>query len=388
MTLLRRTLLITALGLFLSSCTINTEGSPSSDTDSDATVLAEIEEPPPPPRVRKESNVPMRALAPGENPPQFVLFSFDGVGLTPNWDMFLETAAEVDARFTALMTGLYFVADANSEVYQGPGHAPGAAAIAFGGQNEDVLEQVKYLNRTWYDGHEMGTHYVGHFCAGSGSHGDQWSTADWNQELGQFFNMMVNWQEINGLQGAEELAFGPEEVKGGRTQCLEGQLDQLIPAWHENGMTWDSSMPSKVTGLVWPEKIDGIWEFAVPYVYSPAIGGGQTALDYNFWYSFNSAAEQPETAPQMRQIVRDTYQYMYDRAYYGNRAPLVIANHFNDWNGNSFNPATADFMRDVCGDPETICATYSDVVAWMELQDPALLAEWQARPPVAVSAEG
>ena len=35
-----------------------------------------------------------------------------------------------------------------------------------------------------------------------------------------------------------------------------------------------------------------------------------------------------------------------------------------------------------CGKPHTYCATYSDVVAWMELQDPAILAGLQARPAV------
>lgn len=384
--MLKRAILAATIGLLTAGCTIAAGENQPPGVALDDGVKAAVAVPPPPP-VRKESNVPMRAMLPGETPPQFVLFSFDGVGLTPNWDMFLETADEVDARFTALMTGLYFVADENREVYTAPGHAPGDSAIAFGGTVDDVQEQVKYLNKTYYEGHEMGTHYVGHFCAGSGSHGNQWTTADWNHELGEFFKMMNNWQEINNLTGAEPLAFGPQEVKGGRTQCLEGQLDQLIPAWLENGMTWDSSMPSKVTGLIWPERIGGIWEFAVPYVYSPAIGAGQTALDYNFWYSFNKATDQPETAPEVRQIVRDTYQYMYDRAVNGNRAPLVIANHFNSWNGNSFNPATADFMRDVCGNPGTICATYSDVVEWMELQDPAILAQWQAMPPVAGTAE-
>lgn len=386
--MLKRATLFGVIGLLTASCALAFgDGAEVGSRVDGADVVFVDAESAPNPFVRKKSNVPMRALLPSENPPQFVLFSFDGVGLTPNWDMFLETANTVDARFTALMTGLYFVADENGAVYQGPGHEPGASAIAFGGTTDDVVEQVKYLNRTWFAGHEMGTHYVGHFCAGSGSHGDQWSSADWNQEIGQFFNLMENWQQINNLPDAPNLAFGPEEVTGGRTQCLEGQWDQLVPAWHDNGMTWDSSMPSPVTGLIWPEKIDGIWEFAVPYVYSPAIDGGQTALDYNFWYSYNSATEQPETAPEMRRIVRETYRYMYDRAYNGNRAPLVIANHFNDWNGNSFNPAAADFMRDVCADPETICATHSDVAAWLELQDPAVLAEWQALLPVAGTAE-
>ena len=120
----------------------------------------------------------------------------------------------------------------------------------------------------------------------------------------------------------------------------------------------------------WPRKIRGIWEFPIPYVYSPPLKARQTALDYNFWYTYNGAQDRPKDARKIRRIVRQTYEYMYQRAFDGNRAPLVIANHFNDWNNNAFNPATWDFMRKVCGNPETICATYQDVIAWMELQDP------------------
>lgn len=336
--------------------------------------------------VRKPSNVPMRKLEPGENPPQFILFSFDGVGVTKNWDEFLDAAEATDARFTALMTGLYFLTDNTKKKYRGPGHRPGEAALAFGGTKAEVSEQIDYLNRTWYAGHEMGTHYVGHFCAGTKYPGKDWSAKDWTHELDQFFSLMTHWRENTGITDGDDLAFGPEVVKGGRTQCLEGSPRTLFPALRTHDMTWDSSMPADKPGLYWPAKQRGIWEFPVPYVYAPPFKARQTALDYNFWVSFNGGKNQPRRAEQIGRAVRGTYDYMYRRAYHGNRAPLVIANHFNDWSGNAFNPATWDFMRSVCGKPETICATYSDVVAWIELQDPEVLSELQSREPVAVTA--
>ncbi|MFT4088648.1 MAG: polysaccharide deacetylase, partial [Gordonia sp. (in: high G+C Gram-positive bacteria)] len=184
-----------------------------------------------------------------------------------------------------------------------------------------------------------------------------------------------------------DLAFGPEVVKGGRTQCLEGSPAALFPALRSFDMTWDSSMAADHPGIFWPAKKQSIWEFAIPYVYSPGLRRRQTALDYNFWYSFNGAKNQPRTAPKLRRIVRQTYEYMYDRAFHGNRAPIVVANHFNEWNGNSFNPATADFMRETCSRPETRCVTHQDLVAWLELQDPKVLADLQKQPAVAVDAE-
>ncbi|WP_420751352.1 polysaccharide deacetylase [Rhodococcus sp. O3] len=280
----------------------------------------------------------------GQRPPQFVLFSFDGVGLTPNWGMFLDAADRVDARFTAWMTGLHFLTDENAHHYQGPGPAAGNATIAFGGDENAVLEQIRYLNRTWQAGHERGTHYVGHFCSGSGYHGDQWTSANWAHELDQFFSLMTN-----GITTGPDLSFVPDEVRGGRTQCLEGELDQLIPAWHQYGMKWDSSMPASEPGIAWPRMIDGIWESPIPYVYSPPLGKNQTALDYNFWYTLTGAKEQPHTAERAAEITMGTYRHTFEEQYNGNRASLVIANHFNDWNGSAFNPATADFMAEVCG---------------------------------------
>nr|WP_238558952.1 polysaccharide deacetylase [Rhodococcus rhodnii] len=374
--------LVGVCALVLSGCALSESGAEPTPAHIVETLEAVVPVEP----ERRASNVEFRRLGPDETPPQFVLFSFDGVGLTPNWDRFLEVADAVDARFTALMTGLYFVADENRKAYQGPRRAPGESAIAFGGSREAVLSQVEQLNRTWFAGHEMGTHYVGHFCDGSGYSGNQWTTADWNHELDEFFRLMTTWKEINGLPGAIDLAFGPEAVTGGRTQCLEGSPPQLFPALHAHGMTWDSSMPAPEPGLVWPEKIDGIWEFGIPYVYSPAFGKRQTALDYNFWVTFNGGKDQPETAPRARQMVADTYRHMYREAFDGNRAPIVVANHFNDWNGNAFNPATADFMADVCGRAETVCATHADVAAWMDLQDPAVLDRWRAMPAAAAHA--
>ncbi|WP_437426837.1 polysaccharide deacetylase [Williamsia muralis] len=342
---------------------------------------------PPPAPARLESNVAMERLSPNAKPPQFVLFSFDGVGVSENWDLFLDTASEVDARFTALMTGLYFLTDKNKKKYTGPGYAAGESSLAFGGTEKEVIEQVDYLNRTWFAGHEMGTHYVGHFCAGTKNPGRDWTTAEWNHELDQFFRLMTEWKSLNNIRNAPDLAFGPEAVKGGRTPCLEGGMGQLFPALGAHDMTWDSSKAARQPGIYWPTKVGSIWEFPIPYTWSPPLNHRQTALDYNYWFTFNQAKDSPASAPKIRRIVKESYDYMFRRAYEGNRAPLVIANHFNDWSGNAFNPATADFMREACVKPETICATYQDVIAWMELQDPAVLAPWRKMAPVAVDAD-
>jgi hypothetical protein len=331
---------------------------------------------------RPASNVPMKKLKKGEKAPQFIIFSFDGAGSHEKWGEFMEAAKPTDSRFVGFLTGIYLLTTANKDAYTGPGHAQGKASIGFGGEPDEIITEVEDLNKAYLAGHEIGTHYNGHFCDDNPPGGNQWNTADWNSELDQFFEFMTDWKTINNLPDAPDLVVPTSAIKGGRTPCLTGTLDALVPAWKAHDMTYDSSF-SQGSGMVWPNLQQGIWEFQMPYVYSPGFDSMVLAMDYNFWVKFNNGADQPDTAPELRQKVKQTYDYMYDQAYNGNRAPIIIANHFNKWNGDSFNPPAKDFMTEKCGEKDTYCATYQDVIAWMELQDPAVLAELQAQPAVA-----
>jgi hypothetical protein len=40
-----------------------------------------------------------------------------------------------------------------------------------------------------------------------------------------------------------------------------------------------------------------------------------------------------------------------------------------------------NFVLEKCGRPETHCVPFRDLIAWMEVQDPAVLAQLQAQPP-------
>lgn len=374
----------------------NTEtatASSAATTSSSVDVFAEDTDAPTIPVVsapseRPPTNVPMTKLEPGDTPPQFIIFSFDGAGSHQRWNEFMAVADESNSRFTGFLSGIYLLGDAgkNAGAYTGPGHPTGKAAIGYGGPESEIVTEVNDLNTAYAKGHEIGTHYNGHFCDDAPPGGNQWTTADWNDELDQFFGFVKNWKQINGYTDAPDLIVPPESIKGGRTPCLTGSLKTLIPAWKAHGMTYDSSMPAPRNGIFWPQKVDGIWEFYMPQVYSPGFDGMTTAMDYNFWAKFNGAKDEPDTAPELRSIVKGTYDFMFDQAYNGNRAPILIANHFNKWNGDSFNPPAMDFMREKCGQPDVYCATYQDVIAWMEMQDPAVLQELLDRAPVAAKA--
>ncbi len=337
---------------------------------------------------RPPTNVPMTKLAPGDKAPQFIIFSFDGAGSHERWNEFMAAADQTNSRFTGFLSGIYLLGDAAKDAgaYTGPGHATGKSSIGYGGPESEIVTEVNDLNLAYSKGHEIGTHYNGHFCDDNLPGGNQWNTDDWNNELDQFFKFVTDWKTLNGYTDAPDLKVPVDSIKGGRTPCLTGSLPVLTPAWKAHNMTYDSSMPAPRNGIFWPEKVDGIWEFYMPQVYSPGFDSMTTAMDYNFWAKFNNAKEEPDTAPELRDIVKKTYDFMWDQAYNGNRAPILIANHFNKWNGDSFNPVAMDFMKEKCGQPDTYCATYQDVIAWMELQDPDVLAALQAQAPVAAKA--
>ena len=312
----------------------------------------------------------MRRLDPGESPPQFVLFSFDGVGSHRHWQRMLAVAARSGAHFTGFLSGTYLLSEDQRTSYQGPGHPPGRASIPFGGTPADVATRVTDLNRALAAGHEIGTHYNGHFCTGAEPSVGTWSTAQWNAELDQFFEFVSR---------APGLRLERSEVVGGRTPCLQGRMDQSVPAMRAHGLRYDTSRPS--TGIIWPTRIDGIWEFWMPMVPVPALNRRVIMMDYNLWANFNQVRNEPARAEEFAVKALDTYRAAYGAAAGGNRAPLVVGSHFNDWSGGAFTDATERFMAEVCPTPGTVCATYSEVIAWLELQDPAVLAGLRSRPP-------
>jgi len=106
------------------------------------------------------------------------------------------------------------------------------------------------------------------------------------------------------------------------------------------------------------------------------------SMDYNFWVKqTGNPPSTRDTRASSDQVLR-TYRAMYRAAYTGNRAPLVLGNHFNSWNGNAYTNALARFVEETCRQPETKCVPYRDVITWMQAQSPHTLAALQARPPV------
>ena len=331
-----------------------------------------------------------RRLAPGERPPQFVVVSFDGVGWDDMWQHWFAIGERVPFRFTGFLSGTYLLSDRTRTAYRPPYYPPGTSEIGWNPASA-LPAEIRDLNRALRSGDEIGTHFNGHFCAGGGlpSGGNTWDTADWDTELTQFFALLTHVRRNNPLVATPRLQVTPADIHGERTPCLEGTPAALFPALHRHDLDYDASFSR--TGLAWPTRsADGIWQLGMGvFPMHGTLPDGRsgvpvTAMDYNYFFTqrgASSAGLSPADSARDREQVLATYRDMYAAAYDGNRAPLVLGNHFNDWNNGAYRDALSTFVLETCGRPQTRCVTFSDLVAWLEAQRPRVLARLQALPP-------
>jgi hypothetical protein len=344
--------------------------------------------PPPPPPVRligdgstadtgpqPHQPVPQRLL-PGQPPPQFVVFSWDGAAnlSTGQFPRFRTLAQELGASMTFFLSGLYALPEDQRMQYAPPRHPVGASDIGYL-STQEVLDTMSEVRLAWLDGHEIGTHFNGHFCGEDGV--GLWSPEDWTSEIAQAKRFVQTWKTNTGRSDLPPLPFDYDvELIGGRTPCLEGQ-DGLLPAAAALGWKYDASSPGGQQ--VWPTKKLGLWDFPLPSVPFPATAPGVSAsalaMDYNFMYkqTQGNTAGDPAMFDTWRQQARDAYLAGFERAYGTNRAPFFVGNHFEQWNGGIYMDAVEDTLRAIAGRPEVQLVSFRQLVAWLDVQDPAVL---------------
>ncbi|GLX17333.1 MULTISPECIES: hypothetical protein [Streptomyces] len=313
-------------------------------------------------------------LKPGEKPPQFVVFSWDGAleGDDHLFSHFRQVAKQNKAHMTFFLTGIYLLPDAKKNLYRPPQHGQGAAAISYP-TAPHVKDTIRQLRGAWTDGNEIGSHFNGHFCGPKG--GGDWSPEEWKSEIDQAYGFMKAWKTNTGFSAEAPLPFDPDrEVVGGRAPCLEGQKN-LITAIKPYGWRYDAS--SSGDFQLWPSKIDGIWNFPLQLVPLQGKEVQVLSMDFNFLYnqSGDSTQGDPSKFPAWRDQVRGSYMNGFNRVYNGSRAPMFIGNHFEDWNGGIYMKAVEDVMKDVCNRQDVRCASFREVADWMDAQDPKVLAQ-------------
>ncbi|MEU1619022.1 hypothetical protein ABZ479_17210 [Streptomyces sp. NPDC005722] len=314
-------------------------------------------------------------LEPGQTPPQFVIFSWDGAGELDNglFARFRKLAVEHDAKMTFFLSGVYLLPESKKRLYKPPCNPVGASDIGYL-TDAHVRATLEQLRLAWLEGHEIGTHFNGHFCAGSGSVG-RWSPADWRSEIDQAVGFVENWRTHTGFTDLPPLPFDyRKELVGGRTPCLLGQRS-LLPTAARLGWRYDASGPGGLQ--VWPGKSHGLWDLPLQAVPFPGRSFEVLSMDYNMLanQSVNSTRGNPAHYPAWKRQARDAYLAGFSRAYGSNRAPLFIGNHFEQWNGGIYMDAVEDALRRIADHRDVRLVSFRQFVDWMDAQDPKVLAK-------------
>lgn len=316
-----------------------------------------------------------RKLRPGEKPPQFVVFSWDGggeTGLKLN-SRFQKVARECHASMTFFVSGIYFLPESKRTLYHPPGREPGESDIGFFPPRM-VRDTIEQIGKAWLEGHEIGTHFNGHFCGPKGV--DSWSAAQWKDEIRQAKSFVAHWRTNTGFKDLPALPFDyDKELVGGRTPCLEG-TDNLRKAAADLDWRYDSSGARYAT---WPEKVDGLWDLSMQSIPFPGTRSGVVAMDYNFLVQQSDGEVDGDKTkrPQWRRQAADSFMAGFRQSYEGNRSPLIIGNHFENWNGGIYMDAVEDVMRQLAKKKDTHLVSFRQLCDWLDLQNPEVIGRLQ-----------
>ncbi|MEW1758648.1 hypothetical protein AB0393_19330 [Streptomyces cyaneofuscatus] len=314
-------------------------------------------------------------LEPGQTPPQFVIFSWDGAGEVGNglFPRFLELAKDHDAAMTFFLSGLYLLPESKKSLYRPPNNPRGASDIGYLTDGH-VKDTLKYVRQAWLDGHEIGTHFNGHFCGGSGSV-ERWTPAQWRSEIDQAVSFVTEWKTNTGWESEDPLPFDyRKELIGGRTPCLLGQ-GNLLPTASKLGWRYDASSPGG--RQTWPVKRGGVWDLPLQAMPFPGHSFEVLSMDYNILanQSQNSTKGMPSRYPGWRKQATGAYMNGFERAYTTNRAPFFIGNHFEEWNGGIYMDAVEEVIKKTAGKKDVRLVSFRQFVDWLDVQDPAVLAK-------------
>ncbi|MFE7230528.1 hypothetical protein ACFVAF_07625 [Streptomyces sp. NPDC057596] len=313
-------------------------------------------------------------LKAGEKPPQFVVFSWDGAGEDSQklFSHFREVAKANNATMTYFLSGVHLLPRGKRDLYRPPQHAPGSSEIGFN-DAQGIADTVGQARLAWLEGNEIGTHFNGHFCGPDGGVG-KWSVDEWKSEIAQAKQFVKTWRTNTGMKDAASLPFDyDKELIGGRTPCLEGRKN-FVKAASQLGLRYDSS---GVNNQVWPRQRDGLWDLSMQLVPFPGHNSEQLTMDYSFMVNQSGTQTQGDPAEfdDWGNQMRDGLLKGFRRAYDGNRAPLVIGNHFESWNGGTYMRAVEDVVKEVCNKPDVRCVSFHQLADWLDAQEPRSLAE-------------
>ncbi len=315
-------------------------------------------------------------------PKQYVVLSFDGSRSVQMWSEARALAQELNIGLTIFMSGVHFLPESLlKKYYDPPGdkYGPGTSAIKkiLDIQKETIPQRLAQIEDAVGEGVEVGSHAVGHFDAGKGPNGLNWSTTDWVSELQQFQNILLNVFTLNGLperypgEGRVWKQLVGESLRGFRAPLLSSN-GTLAPALEKMGYRYDGSEVYPMEQGRWPfkKKDADLWE--IPMSQIPIVGTAkkQVAMDYNFYAFDSKAMPDLKNSAFYSQRWYDSLMNHFQYNYYGNRAPIHIGAHFDDYNGRAYFNGFFRFARSICHRPEVVCVTGSELIRKMQSLGP------------------
>ena len=305
--------------------------------------------------------LPRKPAPAPRRPPQFLVVSFDGSGGIRLWPYWRAVARRAHAHFTFFVSGVYLVPEEQRMRYHAPRHRPGVSDIWFarpdlGFSAAEVVRRTRaQIAAAYREGNEIGTHFNGHFCEPYAGNVDRWNAEDWSSELDQFERFL--------FRGS--LPFGPSEVVGERTPCLQGRLPVLYRVLARRGFLYDASAIAPAGS--WPQRRLGIW--SIPLLEIPFLGHTfpVISMDYNLFANQTGGVSGPASLEP--RIERETYLTMkatFRASYRGNRAPFVWGSHFETWNHWAYDRALRRFLLETCRLPDVRCVSYRELVVWLD----------------------
>ncbi|MER5293918.1 hypothetical protein ABT382_17840 [Streptomyces pharetrae] len=319
-------------------------------------------------------------LEPGQTPPQFVVFSWDGAGEVGNglFPRFLDLAKEHGAHMTFFLSGLYLLPESKKRLYDPPNNPRGASDIGYL-TDDHIKDTLKNIRRAWLDGHEIGTHFNGHFCGEGHGSVAHWTPQQWRSEIDQAKSFVKEWRTNSGWTDLPSLPFDyDKELVGGRTPCLLGQ-DNLLPVARELGWRYDASSPGGLQ--VWPDKKQGIWDLPLQQIPFPGRSFEVLSMDYNMLanQSVNSTNAPAHNHPGWREQSAQAYIQGFKRAYETNRAPFFVGNHFEQWNGGIYMDAVEEALKHIAREKDkgedVRLVSFRQFTDWLDAQRPEVLAK-------------
>ncbi len=308
-----------------------------------------------------------------DRPPQYIAIAFDNCTELERWKEWSDFAANMNrdgdrVHFTFFVSGVNFIADSNKSLYEAPRERRGYSRINFGGTLDDVRSRILFINEMRARGHEIASHAVGHFD------GRQWSAADWKREFDAFDQAFSHVAANNGLPADAGFDFPVSGISGFRAPYLATSpgLYAVMSAdrfrYHTNG---DAEADA------WPVKEGRLWKFSLANIRIAGLRRKTLSMDYNFLVAQSMGLDNPKLREHYRAQMLATYLDYFRDNYAGNRAPLHIGHHFNDYQRGAYREALKTFARSVCGLPEVRCVSYQMLADILDKQSPETLVAWQ-----------